>query len=430
MASSLFWKGISYAYGATALSVTFAIALVGELSFEYEQRKRRRPFAWLFSSTLCSTLGRSTTLVALDLPGYGGSDSLDYCGANDVLNAISEAIVALKDKHLPPSEQEGGKRANACLLAMTGEEWCIAYRLAAEAPALFDRVVILNSTFPPHARAMTGKYLEQAKQPWTMWKQRPWQLSLLRQARSVASPVTSQLLKSNYIFIFNLPSSIVALISGKLVAWLVGECHQIAYRSKGPLPASLAADATASSNGPSPAECTNGAYSASVASRATRSGDWMQKILYYRQGLATRPWENKSVHLPSLSTPTRSSGVESNDDSTALLSSSHPQYRLSSQLRVPMTVVYGLKDIALDPRICLDGIGGFIASDVRERSNIIRLPKCGHWAMLEQDGRSVIDAVLWWCHLEGTQEGNGGKSELEARLSQWTQAGVTQIEWC
>lgn len=74
----------------------------------------------LFSSTLCSTLGRSTTLVALDLPGYGGSDSLDYCGANDVLNAISEAIVALKDKHLPPSEQEGGQ-TRKCVLV--GHDW-------------------------------------------------------------------------------------------------------------------------------------------------------------------------------------------------------------------------------------------------------------------------------------------------------------------
>lgn len=39
-------------------------------------------------------------MVAVDLPGFGGSDSLARYGPAEVLEAITEFILQMRDKHL------------------------------------------------------------------------------------------------------------------------------------------------------------------------------------------------------------------------------------------------------------------------------------------------------------------------------------------
>lgn len=79
-------------------------------------------------------------VVALDLPGYGGSDSLSQYGPDEVLNAIVEAIVLLKKQTFPNS-------AGGCILI--GHDWggAITARLAAETEGLFDRAIYLNAPY-------------------------------------------------------------------------------------------------------------------------------------------------------------------------------------------------------------------------------------------------------------------------------------------
>ena len=63
-----------------------------------------------------------------------------------------------------------------------------------------------------------------------------------------------------------------------------------------------------------------------------------------------------------------------------------------------MNIIFGLQDIALDPRIVVDGIEQYfvnndaVADPTQER--IIRLPDCGHWSVIEEGGVRALDKVL------------------------------------
>lgn len=100
--------------------------------------------AHVFDNLLASRRLASTDskLVALGLPGYGGSDTPKDFGAESMLNAIIVAIAELKKRHLDPeSSTDNGQ----CILL--GHDWggAIAFRIAAETERLVDRVVVLNS---------------------------------------------------------------------------------------------------------------------------------------------------------------------------------------------------------------------------------------------------------------------------------------------
>lgn len=93
---------------------------------------------------------QEATLVCVDLPGYGGSDSLDIYDTQ-VLEALAEFVVAMRDTYLIP-EGTGLASANAYIV---GHDWgCVlAMRLAAEAPSLADRFILTNG---PHVRLTLG----------------------------------------------------------------------------------------------------------------------------------------------------------------------------------------------------------------------------------------------------------------------------------
>lgn len=94
--------------------------------------------AHLFTRQLRSPLASKAKLVALDLPGCGGSDSLSTYGPNQVLNAVAEAIVLLKKRYLKSPSQR-------CILV--GHDWggVVGFRLAAETERLIDNLITLNS---------------------------------------------------------------------------------------------------------------------------------------------------------------------------------------------------------------------------------------------------------------------------------------------
>lgn len=103
----------------------------------------------LFARQLRSDWATKAKLVALDLPGCGGSDSIPSYGPNIVLNLIAEAMILLKQRYLG---QRGGPTTRAasnsrCILV--GHDWggVVAFRLAAETNDLVDHVVTLNSLY-------------------------------------------------------------------------------------------------------------------------------------------------------------------------------------------------------------------------------------------------------------------------------------------
>lgn len=65
---------------------------------------------YLWEAQLRSSLASKAQLVALDLPGCGGSDSHSFYGPDEMLNAVAEAIVQLKGRYLRRSTESGSEQ--------------------------------------------------------------------------------------------------------------------------------------------------------------------------------------------------------------------------------------------------------------------------------------------------------------------------------
>lgn len=59
-------------------------------------------------------------------------------------------------------------------------------------------------------------------------------------------------------------------------------------------------------------------------------------------------------------------------------------------LKAPTTILWGEKDLAVGKAICLDGISDYLAAG----SEVILLPKTGHWATVEKESRSALAALI------------------------------------
>ncbi len=94
---------------------------------------------------------QEATIVCVDLPGYGGSDSLDKYDTQ-VLEALAEFVVAMRDAYLQ-TESSGQPTSSTYIV---GHDWgCVlAFRLASEAPTLADRFILTNGPHVSSPRQM------------------------------------------------------------------------------------------------------------------------------------------------------------------------------------------------------------------------------------------------------------------------------------
>ena len=82
----------------------------------------------------------SSWLVAVDLPGHGGSDGLESYGPDAFLEIMADFILAMRQRYLPD-----GHPKNKVLIV--GHDWgaVVAFRIAAQAPQVADRFILGNS---------------------------------------------------------------------------------------------------------------------------------------------------------------------------------------------------------------------------------------------------------------------------------------------
>lgn len=162
------------------------------------------------------------------------------------------------------------------------------------------------------------------------------------------------------------------------------------------------ANSLATSYGPSPSDCNtslpqSGArYGSTVQHRASRNpqGYWDERVRIYCEGLATGEWHpNYSGYQPPLW-------------------KTNPENKRKGQFSYPVHAMFGMQDVALDPRIVLDGVEGFMMdaekgmrkADVGGeagvegqsvgRSSVTKMWDCGHWAMLDEQGARALERLL------------------------------------
>ncbi|KAK0283624.1 hypothetical protein LTR35_006083 [Friedmanniomyces endolithicus] len=380
------------------------------------------PDSWyIYKRFLESTALRATDaqLVALDLPGCGGSDDLRRYGPDEMLNAVGEAIAQLKARYLTGSDRR---------LSCVAHDWggFISYRIAAETVGLVDRVVAINIGYMPVMTGNSRLAIEDSRAHFAAWTRDYMKVNLAFSAWRSIAPLATQLLMSSYVFMFNLPHAVLSMIPSTTMAYLLDWCHREGHHRRGAASKTgkllevLLAESRASSFGPSSAEFTtrehdNKTYSPSVVKRAATSppGDWLQRIRLYREDLASGKWN---------------------------LAPTLQQYRPAPEMdeetfKCPVTAVFGLRDVAIEPRVALNGIERYFprstnvatGSGGHEKrvtstasgagaSHIVRLKECGHWSLLEEPvGSGVVEKTLLW--LLPQQNGTVSKGSLEDALT-------------
>lgn len=93
---------------------------------------------------------QNAALVAVDLPGFGGSDSFSHYSATEVLESVTEFIVAMRVQYLSTDDtqnEQGDDTSNKVFIM--GHDWgcALSFRLAVEAPCLANRFILTNG---PH----------------------------------------------------------------------------------------------------------------------------------------------------------------------------------------------------------------------------------------------------------------------------------------
>ena len=242
-------------------------------------------------------------VVCVDLPGYGGSDSFASYNADDVLEALTEFVIGMRALHGSEDEDTGRDLNKTYIL---GHDWgcLLAYRLAAEAPALADRFILTNGPHIELALSNKDRTISSAAKIFRQFRQSPRaNFACLPKTYHALKPLLSQVFLFGYIAVFQLPTIMVKYLGtgGKLS--FVRGANSIAYGRE--RKEYNVEDSLATTFGPGTPETKSWTqtplgkksetYGPSVLSRCEDLGEaFMNLTAYYRDGAAFASW-NKSL---------------------------------------------------------------------------------------------------------------------------------------
>ncbi|KAH9873363.1 hypothetical protein J1614_005761 [Plenodomus biglobosus] len=364
---------------------------------------------FLWRHLLQSPQLQNSTLVAVDLPGYGGSDSLPSYDAFNVLEALTEFLLEMRRAHV----------SNGDKLVMVTHDWgsLIGARLASEAKGLADHW-ILTSGMIPHLTVSNAQHQALlAQQLLSSWRRAPLQFHLVKDALNAYAPVLAQFRRSFYIFCFLLPWPLATTFATFGNYWFLRVCHRYGIRPapddapadpRAQLEAEAEAEAMAISTGPASPQFkhTHGsspacehAYGSSVQAR-TRDRGMAQKLKIYRDALFTGEWEKSQETVDALGSASSRDDVDVDAD----VSSPVPTTTISPNatvatttapkgaLQTPATILYGENDPAFIQALVLGNAAAYLVPG----SRVCVVQRGGHWLPLEHRGRRVVERVLRW----------------------------------
>ena len=145
-------------------------------------------------------------------------------------------------------------------------------------------------------------------------------------------------------------------------------------------------------------------YSPAVQQRAQSPGSsFVDKTGYYTDGVGTQKWKKSLETIASLY------NIEAENSGSSDLRRRRPsssgifEPALAGSLKTPATIIWGQKDQACTQRVCLDGIGDYLAKG----SQVVLLPRTGHWTAVEKESRAALGSVIEWYADGGDLEGRG-----------------------
>ncbi|CAL5867303.1 uncharacterized protein PFLUO_LOCUS1518 [Penicillium psychrofluorescens] len=357
------------------------------------------PDSWAVWRQLISSpsLQKTATLVAIDLPGYGGTDDLDTYSATNVYEKVTELIVALRVQYGVDQGEESNKKK----VIVVGHDWgcLVSMRLAAEAPSLAHRFILTNGPLVHLAESNIRRLLSSSLKMFKTALRSPLQSRTpLVQAFRSLGPLFRQLVLSGYIFAFQLPFPIVEyfMLGGNYS--LMKGIHK-ASTGNAELTSVDAAESMASGMGPSAAEsrtetASGDTYPATLRDKHVYTA-LNHKVSYYRDGAAIQRWQKSLETITSLHSLGGGHDLRRTSSGTGLFDEEAP-----GVLQASSTIIWGQKDIALDPHICLDGIADYLVTG----SQVVMLPESGHWTPVETESRAAIEKAIEWAALGEKQD--------------------------
>ncbi|KAJ5351100.1 hypothetical protein N7452_000074 [Penicillium brevicompactum] len=336
-------------------------------------------------------LQKAVSIVAIDLPGYGGTDSLEKYNATNVLEKLTELIVTLRTQYGVDTDVESNKKKTV----IVAHDWgCVlSMRLAAEAPSLAHRFILSNGPSLIVQMKLVESNIRRLlfssnKMLGNAWRNPLQARAPLTQALRTISPLLRQIFLSGYIFAMQLP---IPLVNYFLTGGNLSLLRGIHIKSHGTAEFSAQdkAESMASSMGPSVAESktktANGDSYPDTLQDERAFAHIIHMANYYRHHASTARWTKSIETVASLHSITPGAGRASSG--AGLFNEGPP-----GALKASTTVFWGKEDLALDPRICLDGMSDFLV----QGSQVVLLPRTGHWTPVEVESRAaLIKAVEW-----------------------------------
>lgn len=215
-------------------------------------------------------------------------------------------------------------------------------------------------------------------------------VSILVKSIRTLKPVLRQLRLSGYIFAFQLPVPMVSYLGQGANYVYLKTIHQMAAGVTGEFTMRDAQESLASTLGPGELECGTSTedgrhqYSESVRKRHM-DGNFADLTAYYRHGAALETWHKSletisSLHAISPNSPRRTSSGTGFFDA------------VGGSLQANATILWGVTDPALDSHLMLEGISDYLVHG----SQVITLPRTGHFTPMEVEGRTALEAALKW----------------------------------
>jgi pimeloyl-ACP methyl ester carboxylesterase len=222
----------------------------------------------------------------------------------------------------------------------------------------------------------------------------------LMQALRNLAPLLRQIGLSGYIFAMQLPIPLVHyLLTAGNQAFLKG----VHIRSFGSAEFSAhdAAESMASSMGPSVAESktetANGDSYPATLQNERAFAHVIHMANYYRHGASVARWTKSIETVASLHSI--AFGAERASSGAGMFDEGPP-----GALKASTTIFWGKQDLALDLRLCLDGMSDFLV----QGSQVVLLPRTGHWTPVETESRAALIKAVEWS-VQG-EEGDLGRA--------------------
>lgn len=274
--------------------------------------------------------------------------------------------------------------------------------------------------------ANRDRILQSSKKIFKQFQHAPWKnLGCLGKSIKTLRPLLKQILMFGYIFSFHLPQRLVRYLGTGGSLALIRGIHSSQLRQK--KPESYIAESLACTLGPGIQECKsaiNEGYSRSVLERAKSPAEnFWQQTGYYRDGAATDRWEKSLEILVALQNLTSEPSSPDRRRSSTSTSSTLFNPPLKGTLGAPATILWGLKDLAIGKQVCLDGIGDYLTRG----SEVVLLPRSGHWTALEAESRAALARVIG-LYAGGLEEQVTGKISVTKYVNEVYEGATTFVQ--